>query len=302
MTQDATAIDSQQGGTLGVPCRFRFAGSAMELFKELFVGYLLTIITLGIYTPWFICRAQRWFWRNVSVRDDAGKEVKLQFVGTGGDLFGTFIVGCILTVITFGIYGFWFIVKIHKFFLENTSGQTPDGQPVKLAFDATGGELFKELFVGCLLTMITLGIYSPWMMCSLQRFFSDKTKIHVGSSGQVSLRFFGTGGDLFVTFLVGYLLTIVTFGIYVFWFQVKMMKFINENTEITTVSGNKLRLNFTGTGGENAKINIVGILLTILTLGLYSFRFTIRLIEFQTNHLKITSAGHGTPGGTMAQP
>ena len=98
------------------------------------------------------------------------------------------------------------------------------------------------------------------------------------------------------------MLTIVTFGIYVFWFQVKMMKFINENTEITTVSGNKLRLNFTGTGGENAKINIVGFLLTILTLGLYSFRFTIRLIEFQTNHLEITSAGHGTPGGTMVQP
>jgi len=302
MVQDTTSTDSQQDGTLGVPCRFQFTGFAMELFKELFVGCLLTIITLGIYTPWFICRAQRWFWRNISVKDHAGKEVKLQFEGKGDELFGTFIAGCLLTLVTLGIYGFWFIVKLHKFFLENTTGQTPDGQPVKLAFNATGGELFKELFVACLLTMITLGIYSPWMICRLQRFFSDRTQIHVGSSGQVSLRFLGTGGDLFVPFLVGQLLTFVTLGIYMFWFQVKMMKFINENTEITTVSGNKLRLNFTGTGGENAKINIVGILLTILTLGLYSFRFTIRLIEFQTNHLEITSAGHETPGGTMAQP
>ena len=188
---------------------------------------------------------------------------------------------------------------MHKFFLEKTTGQTPDGQQVTLYFSGTGGEFFKELFVGCLLTMITFGIYTPWMMCSLNRFFSDRTKIQVGNLGQISLSFQGEGGELFVNFIKWYLLFFVTLGIYAFWLQVNMLKFIYGNTEITTVSGNKLRMNFTGTGGENFKISFVGTILTILTLGLYGYKFAVDLIKFQTDNLEINPAEGGTPGGTM---
>ena len=150
--------------------------------------------------------------------------------------------------------------------------------------------IFKEMFAGYLLLFLTLGIYTPWFICKLYKFFTDKTIVLAGGSKQFLLRFQGTGGTLLGTFLLGYLLTIVTFGIYWFWLQVDLMKFIFGNTEITTPSGNKLKVNFTGTGGEYAIINVVGIILTILTLGFYVFRFTIRQIEFQTNHLKINSA------------
>jgi uncharacterized membrane protein YjgN (DUF898 family) len=295
------ARGGQLGDALGVPCRVRFTGSALGLFKELFIGTILLIITLGVYTPWFICRVQRWFCRSTCLRDRAGKEVSLRFEGSGGELFLTFLAGCVLNLITLGIYGFWFAVKMHKFFLENTSGQTPDGQQVTLSFNGDGGELFKELFVGCLLTIVTFGIYTPWMMCSLSRFFTNRTSIHVGDSGHLSLSFQGSGGKLFVDFIIGYLLTIVTLGIYSFWLQVKLIKFFHGNTEVTTMSGNKLRVNFTGTGGELAWINISGILLTILTLGLYGFWFMFQLIEFQTDNLEITSDYIETPDGTMFQ-
>jgi len=141
-----------------------------------------------------------------------------------------------------------------------------------------------------LLLILTLGIYTPWFMCKFYRFFTDNTIILAGDSKQFQPRFQGTGGSLLKTFLLGYLLTIVTLGIYSFWLQVDLMKFIYGNIEVSTPSGNKLKMNFTGTGGAFAIINVVGILLTILTLGFYVFRFTVRQMEFQTNHLEISSA------------
>jgi len=284
-------------GPLEVPCKVWFTGSVFGLFKETLIGSILLIITVGFYTPWFICRVHRWFCSNTIIKDKAGNEVSLQFRGAGGELFLTYLVGLILTVLTLGIYGFWFVVKTHKFFLENTSGQTSEGQQVALSFDGEGGDFFKEIFFGCLLTIVTFGIYTPWMMCSLFRFFTNRTSIRVGDSGHLSLSFQGSGGSLFVTFIIGYVLTIFTLGIYGFWLQVKLMKFFHGNTEITTISGNKLRLNFMGTGGEFAWINITGILLTILTLGLYGFWYMFQLIEFQTDNLEITSDYIVTPAG-----
>jgi len=41
------------------------------------------------------------------------------FLGTGGQLLVTLLVGYLLTIITAGIYGPWFICKLYKFELEN---------------------------------------------------------------------------------------------------------------------------------------------------------------------------------------
>ena len=294
------AASNPPGGSFAAPCRFEFTGTAWELFKELFVGGFLLIITLSIYTPWFICRAHRWIIQRIVVKDHAGREVNLKFEGKGEELLGTYIAGFLLTIVTFGIYGFWFVIKMHKFFVDKTTGQTPDGQQVTISFMGTGGEFFKELFVGCLLTGVTFGVYAPWMMCSLNRFFIDRTKIQVSDLGQISLSFQGEGGELIVNFIKWYLLMFVTAGIYMFWLQVNMMKFIYANTEITTVSGNKLRMDFTGTGLDNFKISFIGMIFTVCTLGLYGYRFAVHLIKFQTDNLEINRAGVGTLDGTMS--
>ena len=44
----------------------------------------------------------------------------MDFVGSGSDLFGKFIILFFLTLITFGIYGIWMAVKLQKFIAENT--------------------------------------------------------------------------------------------------------------------------------------------------------------------------------------
>ena len=277
-------------GTLVAPCRFVFAGTGGSLFGELIVGSILTIITFGLYSPWFICRLTAWSTQHTALQDSEDNTVSVDFVGTGGDLFVIYIFGYALTMITFGIYSFWFAVKLTKFFMENTTGETPDGDEIELSFEGTGGELFGQLFVGVVLTVITFGIYSPWMLCDLHRFFYDNTHIYVGDDEALSIAFVGTGGELFVMFLIGYVLSILTLGIYSFWFHVNLLKFFQGNTELNSAAGNTYRMEFTGTGGEYAMINILGVVLTIITLGIYYFWFVVDLMKFQTNHTAVFEA------------
>ncbi len=59
----------------------------------------------------------RYIARNTSLQAETG-QVKFEFTGTGGALFGTLLGGYLLTVITAGIYGPWFICGMLKFELE----------------------------------------------------------------------------------------------------------------------------------------------------------------------------------------
>jgi uncharacterized membrane protein YjgN (DUF898 family) len=275
---------------IGVPCSFQFTGTGGGLLSETFIGLILTIVTFGLYSPWFICRMTRWNSRHTNLNDRQGNTVTFSFSGTGGKLFVDLIIGWLLTIITLGIYGFWYYVNMFKFFVENSDAKTPDGRPVKATFTGTGGQLFGEVFVGMLLTIVTVGIYSPWFICKIIGFFYNNTVISVDGSKALTLKFTGTGGDLFVTFIVGYLLTIVTLGIYQFWFQVNLMKFTYGNTEVSTQNGSRFRVNFNGTGGELFGIHLVGIIVSIVTLGIYSFWFSVNLIKFQTDHLEVVDA------------
>ena len=76
---------------------------------------------------------------------------------------------------------------------------------------------------------ITFGIYGAWFKCNLNKFWAQNTRINL-QTGVWSADFHGQGGDYFVLQLVGRLLTMVTLGIYFFWFQTKLIKFEVEHT------------------------------------------------------------------------
>ena len=95
--------------------QFKFNEDVWGLFVNMLVAYVTIIFTLGIGTPWAICRLERWKAKNTTIE---GRKIK--FTGEGSDLLGKFIVGYFLTLITLGIYGLWFAVKMQKFLIENT--------------------------------------------------------------------------------------------------------------------------------------------------------------------------------------
>lgn len=289
------------GGGGGI--RPNFQGTGGELFVTVLVGMLLTGITAGIYLPWFICKLARYMTANMTLGPTRRGELRVEFTGTGGDLFVTYLVGSLLTMITIGIYTPWFMCKLIKFFTDNTTAVAPDGTRMRLNFEGTGGDLFVTYLVGTLLTYVTIGIYTPWFMCKLYKWLFSHTTILENEQPVGSLDFEGTGGELFVTYLVGMLLTMITAGIYMYWFQVKIMKFLAEGTRVN-YQGRMFGGAFHGTGGEFFVINLLHGFLTMITFGIYASWFIVKQWQFQYNNLEFTELGGagGGAGGPAFQP
>jgi len=283
------------GGTSGA-VRPNFQGTGGELFVTVLVGMLLSIITLYIYMPWFMCRMARYFADNTTLGPTRRGELRLEFTGQGGELLVLLLLHGFLTVITLYIYLPWFMVKLIKFFCANTQAVAQDGTRFRLEFEGTGGELFVTFLVGMLLTVITLYIYTPWFICKLNKAIYSRTAILENEQRVGNFDFEGTGGELFVTFLVGALLTVITLYIYMPWFQVKILKFIAANTRVH-YQGRVFGGQFHGTGGEFFVTLLVGLLLTVITLYIYYPWFLVNLWKFQYNNLEFNEMGaSGMPG------
>jgi uncharacterized membrane protein YjgN (DUF898 family)/Tfp pilus assembly protein PilF len=77
--------------------------------------------------------------------------------------------------------------------------------------------------------------------------------------------FKGTGGQYFPTYFIHlFLLSTVTFGIYIPWAWVRLLKLRASHTSV-----NGKPVSFTGTGGQLLGLAVVQGLLTIITIGLY---------------------------------
>lgn len=269
--------------------RFEFHGTGGGLFVKYLVGILLTMITFGIYGAWFCVSLTKYIAENTRLAGTAKGTLKLDFKGTGGQLFVINLVGGLLTLITFGIYGSWWMAKAMRYFSENTEARGDDGTVYSLRFNGTGGTLFATFFVGMLLTMITFGIYFSWFACKAMKVVVSNTEILQGGQPYGALDFNGTGGSLFVTALVGVLLTSITFGIYYSWFQVKLFRFFSAGTR-ATVGGETFAGDFTGTGGEFFVLNLVGTLLTIITIGIYGAWYMCKIIAFRLGNTRFLPA------------
>ena len=76
---------------------------------------LICGLTLGIATPWAVCMMQNWKTKHTVVDGQ-----RLYFDGTGVQLFGNCIKWFLLTIIMFGIYGFWVHIKMEQWIVKHT--------------------------------------------------------------------------------------------------------------------------------------------------------------------------------------
>ena len=87
----------------------RFTGGLLGLIGINILQAVLIGITLGFGAPWAICLKERWMAEHTIIDGQ-----RLTFDGTGGQLFGNYIKWFLLTLITFGIYGFWLDIKLKQ--------------------------------------------------------------------------------------------------------------------------------------------------------------------------------------------
>lgn len=79
-----------------------FDGGLLQLIGWTILGWLVTVLTLGICFPWSYTMLFRWEAHHAVIN---GR--RLVFDGTAVQLFGMWIKWLLLIIVTIGIYSFW---------------------------------------------------------------------------------------------------------------------------------------------------------------------------------------------------
>ena len=267
-----------------------FFGDGAKYFAIVIVNGLLTLFTLGLYYPWAKAKIRKYLWNETELVGNSftfhgtGKEMFRGFVIAYAILVGIIILAAIhplfiilyvvafLSIVPLAIYGAW------RYRVSRTSWRG-----IYFSFDGTFTQFLNLYIVQALLTIVTLGLYGPWMRVKIQKYLFSHTKL-----GQLRFSFHGDGGDLFVINLLGGILLYPTLGIYMAWYFKNRFNFTINHTRIEDEE-NEYWLSSDLTGSEAARILIPNFLLLVVTLGL-AFPWTLmRRLRMQFDNIVIPS-------------
>lgn len=220
-----------------------FWGEGSKLFGIFIVNMLLTLVTLGLYYPWARAATLKYLYQETEFEGS-----RFTFHGTGKEMF----IGFIKAI---GIFGGLYLVLMISIWIENP--------------------LFT--IMGFLIFFTGMSLLTPIAIHGALRYRMSRTSwrgIHFGYRGKLS--------ELIRICVIGFLLTLVTLGIYSFWFQMKLRRYIMENIRFGNV-----QFSFQGNGGDWFGLNLAGYLLTIITLGIYSFWWMKDRLKFIFSHTRI---------------
>ncbi len=148
--------------------RFSFHGRWQQFLGMMVGGALLSIVTLGFYTPWFQSNRRAFFVRNARF----GSEPFL-YDGKGKGLFGEYVKAALLTLPTLGLIWIWYAAFKHRYFWNHTSMR---GARFRSA--VTGGQLFSLMLTNGLLVLFTFGIGMPWAITRAHAFWCNTLSLH----------------------------------------------------------------------------------------------------------------------------
>ncbi|OQY39260.1 MAG: hypothetical protein B6229_04235 [Spirochaetaceae bacterium 4572_7] len=243
MSINALALDDE---------KFNFTGTFGEYIKINVLGVVFTILTLGIYSPWYSKKYISYLVDNTFCGDKAlefrGKAFKLfkysiftifiplvvilvvfvpaMISSLTGDVsrmgvaITVYLLGLIYIMVAYTIVYYRWLIDV-RFANEDVS--------IELSLAKTAGFLLFQGF----LSIITLGIYTYIAEIKIFRYFVDRIILTNGDSGSVrEMKFVGKISQGFWLFVGQTILSIITLFIYYPWAFAKMRNWIISNIEI----------------------------------------------------------------------
>lgn len=217
----------------------------------------------------------------------------LRFHGSGGELFGIFVVNVLLTLLTLGIYSFWAKVKTRRY----VWGQTEFAGD-RFGFHGTG----RELLIGWIKALVLFGglvvvtrMLLPTIWDSPQAEAAGQLLLAAGFVALLPLAIIGSmryrlnrtswrgvrfgfhGGyrELLGIMLRSFLLTGFTLGLYIPFYQTNLRRFLVDHSRFGSTP-----LSFDGEAGDLLGRYVLTLLLTLPTLGLIWLWY----LAFQRRH------------------
>ncbi len=214
----------EQAGTpapassFGVPSTipFEFWGSGMEYFKIWIVNIILSIATLGIYSPWAKVRRKQYFYGNTDLKGSSFEYLADPMkILKGRAIVGGFfiiysvvselvpILGAIMSL-AFIVVLPWLVVRSLAFNARNSAIRN-----IRFGFDGTFGEAAKVYVLWPALAVLTVGLLFPYVYFRQKKFLVENS-----SYGTTKFEFTATAGEyysIWISALVPFLLCILAY-------------------------------------------------------------------------------------------
>jgi len=236
---------------------FAFKGKFGQFMGILILGGFFTIITLGIYSPWFIKKMQQFFVGNSSF-----DSTPFEFLGKGGKLLVIFLLTLILPMIFFFAAIGVALAGNQQLFLNPSSGSVFSSFIMIIAvvvllipymyyfykwmvdvkyknylirWETSFWKSCGKIALEILFSVITIGIYYPLAMLRLYQYFVERT-VAVSAERTKKFGYDIASKDDFLFIWGQLLLTIVTLGIYYPWAYSKVIGRILGKTYLVEFS------------------------------------------------------------------
>jgi uncharacterized membrane protein YjgN (DUF898 family) len=241
--------------------RLDFTGKLWPFVGINLLGFFLSVITLGVYAPWYITRVSRWLAAHTSYDGRPW-----EFTGKGGRLFVILLLSLVLPLIVLVA-----VIAIIAVTAASRGGPFSESSPQMLVtqlitfavtlliIPAYTYEMYRWYFaslrvgdvsvewktrfwpsVGMILlqiflSLVTLSVYFPAAYVRLYRYFAARTRLQRGGSAE-AVGFEGGIGKGFGLIWGQTLLCLVTAGIYAPWAGVRIARWIAVHTTVTPLT------------------------------------------------------------------
>ncbi|WP_242916662.1 YjgN family protein [Pontibacter liquoris] len=183
-------------------------------FLTFFAGIML-LLPVAIHGA-MKYRTSRTSWRGIH----------MGYRGSASHLLGVYLLHLFFTIITFGIYGAWFVVKVRKEIIENVRFGS-----AHLRYTGEGSDLLVLHLKGYFLTLLTLGVYAFWYAKDLLRFYTDNIVV-VQDESYSRLQCQVSGWEYLKLAVGNLLLIIFTLGLGIAWATTRTMSFVLNNATL----------------------------------------------------------------------
>lgn len=173
----------------------------------------------------------------------------------------------------------------------------------RLTFTGKGGDLFSVLIVNWLLTLLTLGLYYPWAKARRLQYYYEHTELD-----RHPFHFHGTGQEMFKGFIKALGILLVVYGLFFaalhFGYPViGLLVFVagfaglvpliihgSYRYRMSRSSWRGIHFGYRGDLKELYGICVKGVLLTMVTFGIYGSWFQMNLRNYLLGHVRYGSS------------
>ncbi len=291
-----------------IPATLTIGHNWGDRFSNVFVtgltGLLAWLTLAGIIAAIpFIRRQPADAQPSMAAPSDGNAVHRLRFHGAGGELFGIFVVNVLLTLLTLGVYSFWAKVKTRQYLW----GQTEFAGD-RFNFHGTG----RELLIGWLKAMVLFGglvvvtrmllptlwdapqadaigqlLLAAGFIVLIPLAIIGSMRYRLGRTSWRGVRFSFHGGyrELLGIMLRSFVLTGLTLGLYLPFYQTNLRRFLADCSRFGSTS-----FTFDGEAGALLGRYVLTLLLTLPTLGLVWLWYLAFQRRYYWNHTSVTGA------------